>query len=472
MKLYRNAIILVVVLAILAGAYAFAKNVKKDGEDDASDSEILRIFDLETDKIVEITLENKDGKSVFVKETVKEKDEEGNEAEKKVWKASSPADLKIDSSSINSIAINFSSLRADKVIEENATDLSQYGLDDPVRISVKMDDGTVKTLEVGNKTPTESGYYAKEKDSSNVYLIGTYEGGKFTISKNDFRDKTLFTFEAADVKTLTLERQGSIVFTANKVDNYEWQIVEPIQADANVSSISPMIEAISATKIKEFIEENPADLSKYGLTNPRYSFEFETSSGKNKLILGNEKTKDTDIYAKLDSNDEVFTISLTDYTFLDKPFKEIVDAFAYIVSIWDVSEIEVKIDGQTINCTVDSTEGGDSENDKFTVNGKDATMEDEDGNQPFRKFYQALIGITLADVELDAQPQGEAEVIFTYKLKKAPYTMKVEFIPKDNLYCYVVKNGVYSGITVEKSKFDEVRTTYKTMMEVIEKAGQ
>ncbi|HHW49645.1 MAG TPA: DUF4340 domain-containing protein, partial [Clostridiaceae bacterium] len=156
MKLYKNAIILAVVLAILVGAYVFARNMKKD-DDNASDSQSIKIFDLELNNMVEITLENKEGKFVFIRKTVKEKNEDGEEIEKKVWDIASHADLKIDSSTINSIAINISSLSASKIIEENAADLSQYGLNDPVRVSVKMNDGTVKTLEVGNKTPTDSG---------------------------------------------------------------------------------------------------------------------------------------------------------------------------------------------------------------------------------------------------------------------------------------------------------------------------
>lgn len=475
MKLYRNAIILTVILAVLAGTYVIFKNKKGEPEDidtGEGESEIISIFDLDSTEMKQITLENKEGKFVFVRETIKEKNQEGKEVEKKVWKALSPDNLKVDTSTVNSISINFANLKAEKLIEENVQDLKKYGLDSPIRITAKTEDGTEKALEVGNKTPTKGAYYVREKDSSKIYTIGSYEGDKFSVGKKDLKDKNIYAYNVEDIISLSMERDGKLIFRSKKFDENQWSIDYPIQANANLNSIGPMLQSVSTISAVEYIDENPSSVADYGLENPKYVMEFETGSGKTKLLFGKEKEKGKNIYAMLDGGQDVFTISLGAFSHLDKPFKEIIESFAYIVSIWDVSAIDVNIDGQTINCKIEASNYDEDEEkeDKFTVNGKDATVEDEDGNQPFRKFYQALIGITLSEVEIDAQPQGNAEVTFTYTLKKEPYNMKVEFIPKDNLYYYVVKNDAYSGFVVEKAKFDEVRTTYKNLMDIMDKA--
>jgi len=471
MKLYRNAVILAVIVGLLAGAYFYFKD-KKQSSFTSDRGDIIRIFDLSTDKMTGMILENEDGTFVFEKETVKEKNDDGKEVERKVWVIKSPSDLKIDESRVNSIAINFSSLIADKIIEEEAADLAKYGLDKPVTVSVRMDDGTVKALEIGDKTPTGGAYYVKEKGGAKVYTIGSYTGERLKARKNDIRDKKLFSFASDDITGLSMHRGSSEIFAAEKTGEYEWTMLSPIQGNVNSSAVAPMLDAISQASVMNFIEENPADLGKYGLASPPYSFEFRTSAGKNKLLLGYEKEKNSEIYAKLADSNEVFTISLSSFTFLDKPLKEIIEVFAYIVNINDVDKITVEMDGYTAECKLE-TDKEDKDKDRFWVNGKEVTeLKDDKDSQLFRKYYQALIGVTLSDVEVGAVPTGAPEITFTYYLKKEPGTMKVEFVPKDGSYYYVRRNGQYTGIIVAKKKFDEpegVRDMYRKLTEALNK---
>src|SRR5205085_7612459 len=53
-----------------------------------------------------------------------------------------------------------------------ATDLSQYGLD-PAKDSAvaQTDDGTTYELDLGTKTPVQTGTYAKTAASPNIYVI-------------------------------------------------------------------------------------------------------------------------------------------------------------------------------------------------------------------------------------------------------------------------------------------------------------
>lgn len=453
MKLFRKAIILVVVLGILTGAYIL-KSRKTGGESNNESSDSIKIIDLDLSKIKEITAETPEGVFKFVK-----KDDE--------WTIESPAGLKVDKSEVKSIANNLYSLSSDKLVEENPADLSVYGLDKPVVLTVKTEDGVTEVVEIGNETPTQSGFYVKKKNDNKVYVIDSYTGKKLKVTKNNIRDKKLFEVEQDDITELAMERNGEKIFSARKSGDNKWLLTYPIDATAQYSTMVPMMEAITNAKVEEFIEENATDTGKYGLNNPRYVLEFSASGKKTRLLMGNDKEKGLEAYAMLDGSNEVFTISLSSFNFLDKPFKEIVDSFAHIVSIWEVSKIEVEMDGQKVVCDIDATEEGD--NDKFTVNGKDASMEDESGSQPFRKYYQALIGITLYDIELDAQPSGEPQVTITYHQKIEPELVKLEFVPKNDRFYYVIKNGKYTGMVVDKKKIDDIRTAYKSLSEAMEK---
>jgi hypothetical protein len=457
MKLFKNAIILVVVLGLLLTAYLLFKDkIGGSTDNDYTPRDITKIIDVSTMDMVEMTIQNADGAFTFKHELVKQKNE--GEEEKEVWKwlLVSPEGFKYDESKVNSVAINFSSLSADKVIEEEAQDLSQYGLNKPpVVITVKLSDGTVKELELGDMTPTKGAYYAKEKDINKVYTVGSYTGDKLIVSKNDLKNKTLFTFTGEDITAMSMKRNGAVVFESHKQGDYDWTLTQPIKGTANASAISPMQEAIAGMSVVEFIEEKPTDLKKYGLENPKYVLEARTQGETVKIFLGNEADGGKNYYAKVSDDEEVFTVSAELLTFLDKPIEEIVEVFAYIVNINTVNRVTVEMDGRTDVLDI-KTDEEDKDNDVFKFNGTDVSeVKDEKDSQIIRKYYQALIGITLSKVEPLAEPSGKPEITLTYELKEDPGVMKVEFVPKDEYMYYVKRNGEYTGILVSKGKFDE-----------------
>lgn len=462
MKLYRNAVILVVILALLFGAYWFLKD-KKPAEDSTGDTaESIKLTDLTDDKISQISVENKDG--VFVLE---KKDTN--------WTLVSPTNIKADPSKLSSISTNASSIIADKLVEENPKDLSAYGLDKPVTVTIKLKEGGEKVVLIGNQTPTKGGYYAMMKSEAKVYVIDSYTAEKLLFSRNDIRDTTLYTIESTDVDSLSLDRNGTNVFTSKKTSDSEWAMLKPIEGNVNTTAIDPMLTALAGVKVKEFVEDDAKDLSKYGLDNPAYKMSFTTTYSSISLELGTEKTKGSEIYAKLSGSNEVFTIDDTAFTFLDKPFKEIIEVFVYIVNIDKVNKIELDMDGKKttfgIQVYKDAEGQTDTDKDKFTVDGKDASGKDKDDKQPFRNFYQELIGIGLDDIAPDATPTGTPELTITYTLNEAPGVMKVEFVPKDANYDYVLKNGKYTGILVDRNKesfgIAAMKKSYQTLMDFV-----
>lgn len=465
MKFYKNAIILVIIVVLLAGVYVLV--IKTRPEDTENVSDIIRLTDYTTDEVESLTLENPEGVFVIVS-----KDKE--------WVLSSPADLKYDSSILSSIVINASSIIADRLVEENAQDIAKYGLDDPVIVKLKVKDGKETVLEVGDRTPTNSGYYVKSAGKNDVYVISTYTGDYLVKDRNGIRSKKLFDFVSDDINTLVMNRKGQNLFRSDREKDSitSWTMTEPIKGSMNSSALTPMLEALANTTIVEFLEDKPSELAQYGLDNPAYEFEFGTAAGAYKLSMGDEKVKGSTIYAKLDNSDEVFTVDISPYTFLDKPLKEIVSVFAYIVNIDQVKKIDLTMDGKTTNMVLDvykDTEGQmDADKDKFYVNGIDASGKNEDDDQPFRKFYQALIGISLDEIDVDGNPGRNAEITINYTLKDG--SMKVEFISKDENYYYVVRNDEYAGILVKKNKKDYgiigMKESFNTMMDFLSSQEQ
>lgn len=80
-------------------------------------------------------------------------------------------------SSFTSLIVRMSQLKATRGVDNPGTDLSQYGLDSPKDTAIAtLDDGTKYELDLGNKTPVQTGTYARKVDAPDVYVIADQFG--------------------------------------------------------------------------------------------------------------------------------------------------------------------------------------------------------------------------------------------------------------------------------------------------------
>src|SRR5659263_113251 len=267
MKLYRNAIILVVVLALLISAYVVISKKKGSDTTNATTTQNLTILSIDSEKVSEVTVKNKDILLDFTK----------NETD---WVLKSPVGLKTNKDQISTLISGITGITPDKLIEEKASDLNQYGLDNPVlEIVILSTENKTQTLEFGNKTPTQDGYYLMDMASNKIVTVSTNTVEQFLDAKNAIRDKTLFnlTVDATagtvkDATGISMYRAGELLFTAKLEADSNWALTAPFVANANAESMTPIITAIAQLSVSSFVEEdNATDLDKYGLKNPAYA---------------------------------------------------------------------------------------------------------------------------------------------------------------------------------------------------------
>jgi hypothetical protein len=74
--------------------------------------------------------------------------------------------------SFTSLIVRMSTLKATRAVDNPGTDLSQFGLDTPKESAIaQLDDGTQFQLDLGGKTPVQTGTYAKKADAADVFVI-------------------------------------------------------------------------------------------------------------------------------------------------------------------------------------------------------------------------------------------------------------------------------------------------------------
>lgn len=320
MKDYKKFILLAAAAIILFAAYRLAISKKNADSALVNSRDIIKLTDTDASKLNEIKISNKDGKFVISKEG-------------KAWKLTEPSSFKYDQGIIDGLPLAISYLSAKKLISENPEDLSQYGLDKPSEIFARLSDGKTYTIHLGNQTSTKDGYYTSIEGSKKVYVIENSKAEPFLITKSSLRDTNVLAIKDFKkliirvdyILSIVLEKNGRKVFSANKSEDGTWKITSPIEEKVDKKKLLPILNAISKTRAKYFVE-NPGSLNEYGLEKPRYSISFqEEEETKKTLYIGSEKVSGSEFYAMVKGSDDVFVLDEAGFDFLDKSLDEILN---------------------------------------------------------------------------------------------------------------------------------------------------
>ncbi len=462
MKLFRNAIILVIVLGLLGGAYFYLNN-RNSGKDDGTASdptqeEEISVTSGKQEDVISIEFVNEKGSYKLVKKD-------------NAWSMEPGMEFPINSSYVDSAASDLSDVNANKIIEEKASDLGKYGLDKPTAsVKVGMKDGSIQEIEVGAATPTSDGLYIKKKGEDKVYVVGLYYKDKLTYSRGYFAVKDILPVDPNTLKKLSYEKNGEMQFDLDIKSEGDVDIVAPVKEKAEASDVTAMTNAVVQLSIADIVDESP-DLAQYGLDKPAFALEYGDGKTTKKILFGKELEKGKTAYAKYPDGKSVFTVDISALTFLDVKYSNIVSSFVFLPNINDVNKVELTIDGKTIVSDI-TTVKDDSDKDTFKVDGKDANVKSSDSKSLFRSFYSSMIGITMSRYDTGAKPAGTPEVTIKYFMKPDSKPVTIEYISKDQNYFYTLKDGVDTNRLVLKSVLDEpdgIRASYKALKEAIDK---
>jgi len=209
------------------------------------------------------------------------------------WQITQPKVLNADQSAVGSLASSFSSLASERLVEGKASDLRQYGLDQPAEeVDVTGKNNQTEKLLLGDETPTGSAVYAKLAADPRVFTIASYTRNNFDKSVNDLRDKRLITMAPDQVSRVELLRKGqTLEFGRNKDD---WQILKPKPARANSTEVGDLVRKITDAKMDLATDAKEAD-SGFAHGTPVATAKLTDQSGSQELQL--RKQKDS-YYAK------------------------------------------------------------------------------------------------------------------------------------------------------------------------------
>jgi hypothetical protein len=152
----------VLVLAVLLGAVYYLNTQEKDPQEDSDFSfelvEDAFLFEDDDLLITGIAISPADGETIRL-----ERDGES------VWVFTQPERAEADPALVEAAASQIFSVII--VSEIESVDPSAFGLDSPSHlIEIRFDDGSTSKIEIGDVTPTNSGYYARV-DGTRILIL-------------------------------------------------------------------------------------------------------------------------------------------------------------------------------------------------------------------------------------------------------------------------------------------------------------
>ncbi len=301
----RSTILLLVVAGGLGGYIYFVES----NRDLAAENANPRAFvELAADGIEELQIRNSSDETSHVRRV------DGD------WQLIAPNAADADGGVVGTVTSNLASLEIQRVVDEEPTDLAQYGLD-PARIDVAFrleDQQDFQHLLVGDKTPTGGDLFAKLPDENGVFLISSFLDLIFNKAPFDLRDKVILRFERDMADAIEIVGDSTQIRFAKS--GTDWRIVAPFDARADYAAVEGLMTLLSSTHMREVVTSEADDLSAYGLDRPVMTATVVGGGLEATLLIG--RADEGHRFAKNTARPEVFTVEESLLTDLGKDVPE------------------------------------------------------------------------------------------------------------------------------------------------------
>lgn len=412
MRGLRSFLALLAILIGLGAYLYFVESKRTPGSENDKD----KVFSVEASAIEEVAITADTGEQTTVR-----KDGEN-------WQIVEPITTAADSSELSSLTSSLASLEIQRVVAEQATDLDQYGLENP-RFQVRFKAGDQEhRLSIGLKTPPGSDFYARLNDEPRVFLIASYLESTFNKKTFDLRDKQVLRADRSDLSALEI-RRGKATLAFERTDG-DWRLTQPLSSPAEYSEVNSLVTQITSAQMRS-IEDQPKDLKAYGLAQPAVTVRAGSGDMAAILMFGNKAEDDTTVYAKLESRPQVFTVDSSLLDALQKPVNDFRQKDLFNARTFNTNRVEITHGGQTLVFEKRKTTTDGKEEEKWH---KVAPAEAEVDGANVDSLISAATGTRAESFVDDQRPPTTPELVIAFAFGEGKHDHVAFWRSGDNAY--------------------------------------
>ena len=441
MKLYRNVIITIVVIAALVSALFFITRYQPQNADNTpaieeTEESMFQIYKTDSSHITAFHIKNAD-------------EEYWLSLEDNQWLLNNDRSIKLNQTSVNAFVNTCASVSAKKIVAETQDSAESFGFSNPTgSVELYFTDGSTKKFVAGNKTLDGQDYYITMSGDSKVYLKNAYGTESLIPQSHSLRDLSLIAIDPSNldaIQSFSMSSQDKLDVKVENLSENGWKITLPIYAEPKgqiiVNDILYKFESFNATYV---IEDHAKNLDIYGLNKPYAEFSLVTNQQTYEMLVGNETGSYR--FLKQKNTDTVYAVAKSDLQFLELGYMDLMSSLIHVEHIDTISQVEL-VSGETrFQMKID----GDDDSRQYYINGKQFKKD------AFSKAYQMVIGISLDSIDLSKVPKIDASSYIKYTRKDGTDSL-VEFLPINERNYRVVVDGKGSSITNRKNLEDVIK---------------
>ncbi|GAB4346197.1 MAG: hypothetical protein Kow0099_27190 [Candidatus Abyssubacteria bacterium] len=297
------------------------------------------LFDLRDKTVVDFSIADVDELAIQrgARRFTFERTEEGE------WSMTSPEEHAADAGAITSVLDAVRYGRVKSFVEEEAEDLTQYGLEEPqARIELVLD-GETRSLSFGDTDKEAKLVYARRDAQRQVVALEAGILDKLSGELSDWRDKRLVRLERGKVEKLMLDSDSGRVTLARLEDKPgEWKMTEPAEAAADEDRVEGLLSELWRARIIGFLASEEQKEAAAAFEGPviRVSIWGEDGEAPEVVELANPGD-DSGAYAKIAKSGEIVQVNPALLTALRVAPEELKDRSVLGFRAADVERIEL-----------------------------------------------------------------------------------------------------------------------------------
>lgn len=137
-------------------------------------------------------------------------------------------------------------------------------------------------------------------------------------SKNDEHAKEkLVALSSESVQKIIYKKEDETLEFQKNAEG-EWLIIKPLEAKADKYEVNRLAEEFADLRIERVVDEEPADLEKYGIPKKEMSLYFKDKEQQVKIFIGMENPLDNTFFAKRENETRVVLLSSSLKNLLEK----------------------------------------------------------------------------------------------------------------------------------------------------------
>ena len=342
----------------------------------------------------------------------------------------------------------------------SGADLAEYGLDKPFySVTVEMEDGSEKTVLLGNDSFDGKSVYVTLKDSKDVYIV---EIGKKTEAARDpssLISNEVWNYRFYEVNDMVFKsRSKNIELAVDLVYNVgtkqpECVISSPYYVKAGKSFVELINKALDF-EVSQYVSLNDDEISKLGLNDPEYTIILNFKD-KSKRSISLSSESDGYFYGYTDEDkSKVFRISKDLMKELELPVKSLINKSVISFEPSEVKSITVQNgteDPFKLELSVGYGENLSSESSTITLNKAFAKIITPEGRNFGSILFESVVNVDIEGIDQTVKPAFNSE--FSVRIITKNYLeYKYDFVKRSDKTYYVFLNEEYTGFYVKSDE--------------------